>query len=120
MIGREAHPSPPDHGRGRTDTHEPTNPTLAEPVNEARLSADHRPSGPGRDGSARRDGRMERAVVERPGRGAATARPDFVWKIEIVDGVEGQALAERQARILMEVTAWVSQRRSETGQRPAA
>lgn len=47
--------------------------------------------------------------------------PEAVFEIEVVDGAEGQALAEVQARVLWEVTKWqLSQSRCEDGRRPTA
>lgn len=45
---------------------------------------------------------------------------ELVAQIRTVDGPEAQAVAERQARVLWEITQWQVQNASEPGQEKAA
>ncbi|WP_268239341.1 hypothetical protein [Longimycelium tulufanense] len=39
----------------------------------------------------------------------------MVWEIRILDGPDGERLAQQQARVLWEVTEWLARNRSERG-----
>jgi hypothetical protein len=46
--------------------------------------------------------------------------PEMVFEIRVADDAEAERLRLEQARVLWEVTQWVAQRHSETGQDRAA
>lgn len=46
--------------------------------------------------------------------------PEMVFEIGVADGAEAERLRLEQARVLWEVTEWVAQRRSASGQDHAA
>jgi len=46
--------------------------------------------------------------------------PEMIFEIHVVTGAEAERLQLEQARVLWEVTRWVAQKHSETGQDRAA
>lgn len=46
--------------------------------------------------------------------------PEMVFEIRVADGADAELLGLEQAQVLWEVTQWVAQRHSETGQDRAA
>ena len=54
------------------------------------------------------------------GRLRADDAPEMVFEIRVADAAEAERLRLEQARVLWEVTQWVAQRHSETGQGRAA
>jgi hypothetical protein len=45
--------------------------------------------------------------------------PEVVFDIQLLDGLDGEALAHQQARVLREVTAWLAQNSSASGRTTA-
>ncbi|WP_133907688.1 hypothetical protein [Actinophytocola oryzae] len=41
--------------------------------------------------------------------------PEVVFDVQLLDGPEGEALAQQQARVLREVTEWLAQNSSASG-----
>ena len=46
--------------------------------------------------------------------------PDVVFDVQIIDGPEGQRLAEQQTRVMREVIEWLARNKSKPGHDNAA
>jgi hypothetical protein len=87
-------------------------------MTEAHHTGRRRPPGradtrrpPSSSGSRRRDTKTAQQTE--------TDAPEVVFDVTLLDGPDGEALAHQQARVLREVTAWLAQNPSASGQTTA-
>lgn len=73
------------------------------------------PNRPPRGPHHRGPGNSAPSVKRRAARLAEDEPPELVVEICIVDGPEGERLAQQQARVLWEVTEWLARNNSEHG-----